>query len=353
MSAKPLVSQYSPEDLDLVGKEHPAAFNVLTRMASRLLKAPVSLVSIVQDQNDRQYFASALGLSEPWASRSETPLSHSICRFVRDANQPLVVRDAREDPLLQEHPAISALDVIAYLGAPVLGPDGDPWGAVCVIDSKPRDWSLDDINLLVEIGKCVSDEITLRAALAEAEALRQKSRRYQARHETLVQAFMVPGLDAVQRFDMLLKSVTRDLGMPSANLMRLQSGRMECIASVGTHAPAERDVEGTLAATVSERVQVLRTGSHTRTTFCGERPRTYVAAPIFAGKSLFGVLEVFSTKEMSLHWSDDDASILTTAAMLISAHLDMIELVRDLRNSELYLAQQVMDLQRGKALASR
>ena len=47
-------------------------FDRLTRLATRLLKTPVALVSLV-DRN-RQFFKSAVGLPEPWRSRRETPL---------------------------------------------------------------------------------------------------------------------------------------------------------------------------------------------------------------------------------------------------------------------------------------
>ena len=54
------------------------AFDRLTRLASKILRAPVSLVSLVDE--DRQFFKSAIGLAEPWASLRQTPLSHSFCQ---------------------------------------------------------------------------------------------------------------------------------------------------------------------------------------------------------------------------------------------------------------------------------
>ena len=56
------------------------AFDRLTRMAARLLGAPVSLITLVTE--DRQFFKSATGLPEPWASRRGSPLTHSFCRHV-------------------------------------------------------------------------------------------------------------------------------------------------------------------------------------------------------------------------------------------------------------------------------
>ncbi len=56
------------------------SFDRLTRLAVELLDAPVSLVSLVDE--DRQYFKSAVGLQDPWASARQTPLTHSICQQV-------------------------------------------------------------------------------------------------------------------------------------------------------------------------------------------------------------------------------------------------------------------------------
>jgi hypothetical protein len=66
------------------------AFDRLTRMATRLLGAPVSLLTLITD--DRQFFKSAMGLPEPWASRRSAPLSRSFCRQVAVSGEPLVVK---------------------------------------------------------------------------------------------------------------------------------------------------------------------------------------------------------------------------------------------------------------------
>jgi hypothetical protein len=49
------------------------AFDRLTRTVCRVLKVPVALFSLVDAE--RQFFKSAIGLPEPWASRRESPLS--------------------------------------------------------------------------------------------------------------------------------------------------------------------------------------------------------------------------------------------------------------------------------------
>ena len=52
-----------------------ATFDQLASLASRVLGAPIALVSILDDH--RQFLKSAVGMPEPWASARETPLTHS------------------------------------------------------------------------------------------------------------------------------------------------------------------------------------------------------------------------------------------------------------------------------------
>ncbi|MDG5816903.1 histidine kinase dimerization/phosphoacceptor domain -containing protein [Chitinispirillales bacterium ANBcel5] len=140
------------------------AFDRLSRLATRFVHAPVSLVTLI-DAN-RQYFKSCIGLPEPWQSSRETPLSHSFCQHNRIVGRPLVIEDARKHPIFKENPAIWDLRVIAYLGIPLVTSDGYVLGSFCVIDSKPRKWSDEDISIMQDLTAAVMTEIHLRTEIA-------------------------------------------------------------------------------------------------------------------------------------------------------------------------------------------
>jgi PAS domain S-box-containing protein len=143
------------------------AFDRLTRLASKILHAPISLVSLVDDK--RQFFKSEIGLSEPWASRRQTPLSHSFCQHAVASGQPLIIEDARQHPLVRDNLAIVDLSIIAYAGIPLITRDGHPLGSFCVIDRQPRVWTSEDIDILKDLAASVMTEIELRAAIRDAE----------------------------------------------------------------------------------------------------------------------------------------------------------------------------------------
>ncbi len=105
----------------LLDSPREVAFDNLTQLARDLLGVPVALISLVD--SNRQWFKSSNGLSEPWASRCQTPLSHSFCKHVVESGEPFIVEDARNHPRVSRNLAIDDLGVSAYLGVPLTLPD--------------------------------------------------------------------------------------------------------------------------------------------------------------------------------------------------------------------------------------
>ncbi len=136
-------------------------FDRLTRLATRLIGVPVSLISLVD--GDRQWFKSAVGLPEPWATARQTALSHSFCQHVVASQSPLVVSDARKVDFLKDNLAIPDLNVIGYLGMPLTTSDGQTLGSFCVIDSQPREWTEDEITILTDLMAITMSMIEMRS----------------------------------------------------------------------------------------------------------------------------------------------------------------------------------------------
>ena len=151
----------------LLDSPQEPSFDRLTELASLILDAPVSLVSLVDD--DRQFFKSCVGLPEPWAGERETPLSHSFCKHVVATGEPLIVEDARDHDLVRDNRAIPDLDVIAYAGIPLVL-DGQHLGSFCVIDSAPREWTDREIEILENLARSAMTEIELRVTTEELRA---------------------------------------------------------------------------------------------------------------------------------------------------------------------------------------
>lgn len=122
--------------LDAPPKE---CFDRLTEMAATLLDAPTALMSLVDV--DRQFFMSQYGLKEPWATKRETPLSHSFCQWVVSDSAELMVSNAKEHPVLADNGAVKDLDVAAYAGVPIKAQPKQIIGSFCALDSETREWT--------------------------------------------------------------------------------------------------------------------------------------------------------------------------------------------------------------------
>jgi PAS domain S-box-containing protein len=139
-----------------------------TRLITTIIGVPVALISIIDKDQSRQFFARSHGLDEPWASWQQTPLTHSICQHVVANGKLLSVKDARIDPLFHENLAIRDLNVVSYLGVPISLPAGTNVGVLCAIDYRPRDWTQNDKLLINNLAASISDLISLRIALRVA-----------------------------------------------------------------------------------------------------------------------------------------------------------------------------------------
>lgn len=156
------------------------AFDRLTHLVTRLLGVPTAMVSLVDDH--RQFFKSSIGLTEPWKSYRETPLSHSFCQYIVQTGEALIIADAPHHPLVSTNLGIQELDIYAYLGIPLTTADGMVLGALCAVDSQPRNWEMEDIHLMHDLAAAVITEIELRRdiiARQEAEeALYESNARF-------------------------------------------------------------------------------------------------------------------------------------------------------------------------------
>lgn len=132
-----------------------------TRLAAALLKVPTALLTLVDDR--RLFFSGAYGLGEPWATRRETPLSHSLCRQVVERRSPLLVADVAAERELDQHGGVRELGIVAYAGVPLLvGARKDALGVLCTIDGTPHPWTRAEQALLEDLAACVVSELELR-----------------------------------------------------------------------------------------------------------------------------------------------------------------------------------------------
>lgn len=176
-------------DTGLLDSAPEPAYDRITAIAARVLHAPIAVVSLID--RDRQFFKSAVGLPEPFASARESPLSYSYCKYPVETGEPLVVDDSLEHPLVRDNRATTEMGIRSYAGVPLFAPGGEGIGTLCVVGTEPRYWTDDEIDLLWGLAAGVQSEIALRHELARLSAAERALKEAEERYRSLVDALPV------------------------------------------------------------------------------------------------------------------------------------------------------------------
>ena len=141
----------------LLDAEPDAAYDRLVAIAAEALAVPTAAVSLVEQ--DRQFFFSAFGLTGELERARQTPIDQSVCQYVVNSGEPLVVEDARIHPLLKNHPTVVSETLLAYAGMPLTDDGGQTIGTLCVWDSQPRQWSTGHVQILHDLAGLVRERV--------------------------------------------------------------------------------------------------------------------------------------------------------------------------------------------------
>ncbi len=140
-------------------------FDDLTLLASRICNVPIALVSLIDE--DRQWFKSRVGLEATQTSRDI-----SFCGHVVHAGQRMVVPDATRDARFSSNPLVTgAPDIRFYAGSPLVVEGDLVMGTLCVIDTRPRELTREQHDMLDLLARQVTAHLEARLdAMAASDA---------------------------------------------------------------------------------------------------------------------------------------------------------------------------------------
>ncbi len=151
------------EQLRLNSSKPIPIFEEATQSVSKLLAAPICLVSVFDRQ--KQIFKatmglSSLGLMNQLAATRELPKAESFGIQVIDSGQSLMLSDVAQHPAFSQSLLVQKYGVQAYLGVPLMTSDRCCIGTLEVMDIMPRQYTNQDLALL---------ELNARWAMSEYE----------------------------------------------------------------------------------------------------------------------------------------------------------------------------------------
>lgn len=140
----------------LLDNQPDPQFDAITSLVRDLLDVPICAVSLVGEEE--QWFRSVQGTKPARHPRSAVFCDHTI-----RTDRPLVVSDAAADPRFAASPLVAdGPRLRSYAGAPLRSDDGHNLGALCVIDSEPREFTPSQVSVLERFAGLVMEQLELR-----------------------------------------------------------------------------------------------------------------------------------------------------------------------------------------------
>lgn len=130
-------------------------------LMAKVIDVPAGLIMRL-DGDDIVVFISSDSQGNPYKPGDHEYFADSglYCETVINSGKVLMVQDALSDPDWKENPDVK-LNMISYLGFPLLWPTGDPFGTICILDDKPNAYSEIYVALMREFRQLIENELAL------------------------------------------------------------------------------------------------------------------------------------------------------------------------------------------------
>ncbi|MFF1253861.1 protein kinase [Pseudarthrobacter sp. NPDC058329] len=131
-------------------------FDRVVAVAARMFAVPVAIVSIVD--HDRIWFKARYGTDVEQIGRDP-----GLCASAILQDEAWVVESAATDPRTLANPLVAGeAGMQFYAGVPLRTPDGYNLGTLCVLDHKPREFTVHDTETLENLAAIVMNDLELR-----------------------------------------------------------------------------------------------------------------------------------------------------------------------------------------------
>lgn len=134
----------------------------IVTIAAASLNAPTAVISVLG--TDTQWHAARFGLE-----LDSLPIEQSFCAVAVRNEDGMVVPDALRDPRFSRNPLVEHGGIRYYAGVPIEDAEGRRIGALCVIDTKPRNLtSTADMAVLRRLAQRVEQALDAASLAASA-----------------------------------------------------------------------------------------------------------------------------------------------------------------------------------------
>jgi two-component sensor histidine kinase len=226
---------------DILDTPPDGSFDRITAIAADIFEAPISIVSLVDE--DRIWFKSHHGLDASQIDRGP-----GLCASAILHDEPWILTDAKVDMRSMANPLVAgAFGLRFYIGIPLRTSDNFNLGTLCVIDREPRTVTEKQIGYLKDLASVVMDQMELR--LSARQAVTELSQEVRVKEDALRRAETMAKevdhrvMNSLQLIGAILNLQSRAAGSRSApEELSIAAKRVAAVAQVHRHLYMTSDI---------------------------------------------------------------------------------------------------------------
>lgn len=152
---------------DILDTPYEEEYDDIVRLASNICNTSISTITLIE--SSRQWFKAKVGLEDRETSRDVSFCAHAIA----SKTDIFEIEDATKTEAFFDNPLVTGNPNIRfYAGVPLVTSNGYKLGTLCVIDTKPKLLTPDQIFALKVLGVQVMKLLELRIAYKQVEQKR-------------------------------------------------------------------------------------------------------------------------------------------------------------------------------------
>ena len=154
-------------ETNIIGRELSSQFEIFAEVAKMVTGGQLCMINILDGKDQFTIGGSGMTIDPLLAM----PQKLSVCQFALSDPEPLIIPDLSEDERFSEtHITKPPIGAKAYSGFPLVTKEGFVLGTLCVFYHSPLRIGDEQIRLMKQLAKAVTDQIILRNEQANLNA---------------------------------------------------------------------------------------------------------------------------------------------------------------------------------------
>ncbi|QSX39020.1 sensor domain-containing diguanylate cyclase [Shewanella sedimentimangrovi] len=136
-----------------------ARWQNLVDTVAEMFAAPAAYITQANTKGVEVLISSLKGGDAFGPGITSPPMEQGLSQQVIAKQQPLYVRNAKDDPRWQQTQEYTTYNWVSYLGLPISWPDGHSFGSLCVVSTSPTDYPEVYMRVLALIRDVINSDL--------------------------------------------------------------------------------------------------------------------------------------------------------------------------------------------------